>query len=330
MVLMQDVFLVQPIHRAGTDRLQAAGFHVRQATGSDMATVAGEIGGAHAVVTRNAGLSAAAMAAAPRLRLVVVHGVGYDPVDVAHATAHGILVCNTPSENAESVAEHAIGLVMALARQTIAGDRAVRRGTFEAKYRLPIAELRGKTLGIVGCGRTGTLTAAMARRGFRMRVLGYSPSRGAAVLRRLGIEPCRELGRLLEQADVVSLHVPLRPETRGLVGRPELARMKPGAFLVNTARGALVDEEALVAALASRHLGGAGLDVFAEEPLAIDHPLLGLDNVVLSPHVAGSSEEALARTALAVARAVAAMARGRRPTNVINPPDGRVGARRGR
>ena len=330
MVLMRDVFLVQPIHRAGTDRLQAACFHVRQATGSDMVTVAGEIGGAQAVVTRSAGLSAAAMAAAPRLRLVVVHGVGYDPVDVSHAAARGILVCNTPAENAESVAEHAIGLVLALARQTIPGDRAVRRGAFEAKYRLPIAELRGKTLGIVGCGRIGTLTAAMARRGFGMRVLGYSPSRGAAVLRRLGIEPCRDLGRLLERADVVSLHVPLRPETRGLVGRPELARMKPGAFLVNTARGALVDEEALVAALASRHLGGAGLDVFAEEPLAVDHPLLGLDNVVLSPHVAGSSEEALARTALAVARAVAAMARGRRPTNVINPPDGRVGARRGR
>lgn len=316
---LRRVFLVQPIHEAGVARLRAAGLAVRAATASDMATVAAEIGDAEAVVTRNAGLSAVAMDRAPALRLVVVHGVGYDPVDVAHATTHGIAVCNTPVANAQSVAEHAVGLMLALAKRTLLADRAVRQGRFGDRDGLPLTELRGKTLGIVGCGRVGLRTAALARRAFSMRVLGYSPSADRRQLRRRGIEPCRDLGELLARADVVSLHVPLRPETRGMIGRGELARMKPGSFLINTARGALIDEAALVEALTAGRLGGAGLDVFAREPVPPDHPLLRLDNVVLSPHAAGSSREALERTALTVAQAILRVAAGRRPAHLLNP-----------
>jgi D-3-phosphoglycerate dehydrogenase len=314
---IRDVFLVQPIHASGVDRLRAAGLAVRQASASDMATVAAEIGEAQVAVTRNVGLSAAAMDAAPALRLVVVHGVGYDRVDVAHAATRGIAVCNTPVANAQSVAEHAVALMLALARRLLAADRIVREGRFEAKYGLGLEDLHGKLLGIVGCGRVGIRTAALARSAFRMRVLGYSPSADPARLRSRGIEPCADLGRVLERADVVSLHAALRPATCGLIGRAELARMPPHALLVNTARGALVDEAALVEALATRRIAGAGLDVFTAEPVPIGHPLLALDNVVLSPHVAGSSEQALAATAAEVARAILAVARGRTPPSLV-------------
>jgi D-3-phosphoglycerate dehydrogenase / 2-oxoglutarate reductase len=318
--VIRDVFLVQPIHAAGLERLRAAGLGVRQATRSDMATVAAEIGAAEAVVTRNAGLDRVAIDAAPRLKLIVVHGVGHDPVDVAHAAERGVVVCNTPVANAWSVAEHAIALLLALAKQTRAADHAVRAGAFDARYALPFMELRGRTLGVVGCGRIGCATARIARAGLGMRVCGHSPSTDPARLRRLGIEPCASLDELLERADAVSLHLPLRPETRSLIGRSALGRMKPGAFLVNTARGALVDHAALLEALAGGRLGGAGLDVFPQEPVPADDPLLSLPNVVLSPHVAGSSDRALEMTALAVAAAVLQAARGRRPRHVIAAP----------
>jgi D-3-phosphoglycerate dehydrogenase len=196
----------------------------------------------------------------------------------------------------------------------------VRAGRFEAKYGLRVEDLRGKTLGIVGCGRVGLETAALARAAFRMRVLGYSPSADPAALARRRIEPCSDLARLLEESDVVSLHARLRPETRGLIGRAELARMRPGAWLVNTARGALVDEAALLDALASRRIAGAALDVFATEPLPASHPLLALDNVLLSPHIAGSSDQALSATASQVARVILGFLRGRTPPNLLAAP----------
>ena len=253
----------------------------------------------------------------------MVHGVGYDPVDVTHAAARGIEICNTPVANAWSVAEHAIALLLALAKQTRAADQAVRAGAFDARYTLRLTELRGRTLGVVGCGRIGRATARIARAGLGMRVCGHSPSADPARLRRLGIEPSASLGELLERADAVSLHLPHRPETRGLIGRAEFARMKPGALLVNTARGALVDHAALLEALAEGRLGGAGLDVFRQEPVPPDDPLLTLPNVVLSPHVAGSSDRALEMTALAVAAAVLQAARGRRPRHVITVARGK-------
>ena len=290
--MIRDVFLVQPIHEAGVARLREAGLAVRAASRADMTTVAAEVGTADAVVTRNAGLSAAAIDAAPHLELIVVHGVGYDPVDVAHAAAKGILVCNTPVANAWSVAEHAIALLLALAKATLAADRAVRAGGFDARYTLRLTELRGRTLGIVGCGRIGRATARIARAGLGMTVCGHSPTADPARLRRVGIQPCATLDELLARSDAVSLHVPLRAETRGLIGRAELGRMKPGAFLVNTARGALVDEDAMVEALRSGQIRHAGLDVYAIEPMPEGHVLTTLENVTLSAHSAFRTPEA--------------------------------------
>ncbi len=310
---------MQPIHEAGIALLAEAGLRPRLASAPQPSVVEREIGEAVAVVTRNAGLTAAALDAAPRLRVVGVHGTGTDPVAVDHATALGVPVVSTPLANVASVAEQAIALMLAVAKRVPAADRAVRAGDFAFKYGERLSELDGKLLGIVGWGRIGRRTAGIAQRGLGMAIATYSPSADAAELERLGVRKYERLADLLAAADVVSLHLPLRAGTRHLLGDGELRQMKPSAILVNTGRGATVDERALAAALREGRLGGAGLDVFESEEMPPSHPLLGLDNVVLSPHLGGSSREALERTARVLAGQVLAVLHGERPEHLVNP-----------
>lgn len=311
--------IVQPIHAAGERRLEEAGIMLRRAPSADTAAVVPLIAGADAAITRNAGLAAAAMDAAPGLRIVANHGVGVDQIDIPHATALGIPVTNTPGGNTVSVAEQAIALMMALAKQVVPAHRAAQASDFDVRYRLPFAELSGKVLGIVGFGDIGRATARMAHHGFAMRVIVHSPSAPQEEIEALGYTKADSLDALLRAADVVSLHLPLRPTTRNLIGRRELELMKPTALLINTGRGPTLDEEALVEALRERRIAGAGLDVFSREPLPAGHPLLGLDGVVLSPHTASSTEECLVRMALMVAESVITTLAGRRPPHLVNP-----------
>ena len=311
--------IVQPIHADGIAVLRAAGVEPVAASASAMAVVAREIADADAVITRNAGLDRAAIDAAPRLRVIGNHGVGLDPVDVAHASAQGIAVVFTPAANAVAVAEHAVALVLAVAKQVLEADRATRAGDFGFKYRSRILELRGKTLGVIGFGRIGRLTAESLVRGFGMRLLVHAPSAPDAAIEALGGERAASLDALLHASDVLSLHVPLRAGTRGLIGARELALCKPDAILVNTARGAVVDEDALVAALRDGRIAGAGLDVYASESMPPDHPLLALPSAVLTPHVGGSALEAGRRTAVQVAEQVVDVLRGRRPEHLVDP-----------
>lgn len=315
---MLRCLIIQPIHRAGLERLSAAGIEPVAAPSYAAEAVIAAMPGMDAVITRDAGLRAEAMAAAPGLRVIGVHGIGTDPVDVDEATRRGICVVNTPGANVRAVAEQALALTLALAKSVPAADAAARRGDFGFKYRAPLRELDGATFGVVGFGGIGQATAALAR-AFGMRVLGYSRSRPDKEFAAAGVKRVASLEDLLAVSDVVSLHLPSVPATRGIIGAPELGRMKPGAFLINTSRGALIDEPALIEALAARRIGGAGLDVFAREPLPPDSPLTTLDNVVLSPHVAGSAAEALERTALLVAEQVVEVLQGRRPRHLVNP-----------
>jgi D-3-phosphoglycerate dehydrogenase / 2-oxoglutarate reductase len=309
--------LVQPIHADGWEVLRAAGIEPFMASSPAMAVVAREIGDAVAVITRNAGFDRDAIDAAPRLRVIGNHGIGLDPVDVGYATIRGIPVVNTPHANAESVAELAVTLALAAAKRLVLADRATRGGEFDFKYGARIHELAGKTVGIVGFGRIGRRAAEMFVRAFGMRLLVHAPTSASADVVALGgrLVP---LADLLAESDVVSLHVPLRPDTRNLLDAAALDRMKPGAILVNTARGAVVEEAALVEALRTGRLGGAGLDVYASESMAADAPLLSLENVVLTPHVGGSSLEAAQRTAVQVADQVVDVLAGRRPAHLVN------------
>ncbi len=311
--------VVQPIHPDGVARLQAAGIDVALASAPDMATIAREIVGATAAITRNAGLDRRAIDAAPRLRVIGNHGVGLDPVDVARATELGVCVVSTPGASTQSVAELAVALALAVAKQLPSAQRATRAGDFGFKYHSAIRELHDKVVGVVGFGRIGRRAAEIFAAGFQMHPLVYAPSASGEAIAAVGGRRAHALRDVLERSDVVTLHVPLRDETRHLLGAAELARCKPGAILVNTARGGVVDEQALVDALRSGRLAGAGLDVYATESMPSDHPLFALDNVVLTPHVGGSSLEAARRTALQVADQVIDVLAGRRPAHLVVP-----------
>lgn len=303
--------IVQPIHSAGIQRLQDQGLQpVTDGVAVDPSHVV-------AVITRNAGFSAARMEALPCLRVIAVHGVGYDPVDVEAATRSGIAITNTPGANERSVAEQAIALLFALAKQVVGADAAVRAGDFGFKYSADLVELAGLTMGLAGFGPIGQQTAALGR-ALGMRVVACSRYQPDAVFERLGVDRLPTLEAVLRASDAVSLHMPANDATRNAIGRTQLALMKPTAFLINTGRGDTVDEEALVNALKTGKIRGAGLDVFRCEPLTADHPLRSLKNVVLSPHVAGSTEASLQRTAVAAADCALSVLAGQRPDTLVN------------
>ena len=313
-----QVLVVEPIHDRGVALLSAAGTIVVAPDPSPQ-TIQPLLANATVIVLRATRLTADMIAAAPRLRVVGRHGVGYDNVDVPAATARGIPVVYTPEANSESVAQHALGLMLALSKELVAGDRLLRRGDYGTRHTLRGVELAGRTLGIVGCGRIGARLAQMARAAFDMRILAFDPYLDPARAAELGIELVSDLPTLLRPADVVSVHTPLTPATVGLIGADELALMKPSAYLINTSRGGVIDEPALAAALRAGHLAGAGLDVLEQEPPPPDHPLLTLENVILTPHSATQTEEALRRTSEHVSAGVLAVLRGQRPQWCVNP-----------
>lgn len=253
-----------------------------------------------AVISRTVALSEHAIAACPGLKVVSKHGVGVSNIDVAACSARGIPVFVTPGANAQSVAELTLGLMLAAARGIAHMDGEIRA---ERWTRLQNGvELKGKTLGLVGFGQIGRLVAKFCQ-ALGMRVSVYDPYAGADA-QQDGVERVDDLDTLLRRSNVLSLHIPLTPATRALIGVPELAKLPAGAIVINTARGEVVDEAALVEALESGRLGAAGLDTTVDEPLGLDSPLRRMSNVVLTPHVGGSTDAALAAMATAAARNV--------------------------
>lgn len=253
----------------------------------------------------------------PRCGAILRTGTGTDNVPVEEATRLGIIVANTPEATTDAVAEHAIGLLFAAVRKIAVQDRAVRNSVWDPFYAWPNAHITGSTLGLVGFGRIARAVAARMH-GFGMRILACDPLVDPGLISQHNAE-CVPLHDLLEQSDFVSIHCPLTEVTRGLIDVQNLARMKPTAVLINTARGALVDEFALAQALSENRLAGAGLDVFSELPLDQDHPLLKLDNVVLTPHIAGASDVNRSNFWEHSAETLVAMARDRRPIWIVNP-----------
>jgi D-3-phosphoglycerate dehydrogenase / 2-oxoglutarate reductase len=258
------------------------------------------------------------LARTPELLVVSMHGAGYDTVDVRACTDAGVLLVNQSGGNAEGVAEHALAMMLAVLKRIPESDAWLRKGTPHRRADLLGRDLLGKTVGIVGLGNVGRRVAEQTRGLFRCRVLAYDPYLDAATCAERGAEKV-EFATLLADSDVVTVHCPRTPETEGMFGAAEFARMKKRAVFVNTARFGIHDEAALHAALVSKHLAGAGLDVWQREPPPKEHPLLALDTVIASPHTAGVTEDSRARVAEFAAEQLLGIFAGERPPRLINP-----------
>ncbi len=312
------VLVTETIAPAGIDRLREAA-EVDVATGLERADLLQQIGGYDALVVRSATrVDAELIAAGTRLRVIGRAGTGVDNVDVEAATARGILVCNAPQSNALSAAEHAIALMLALARNIPQAHAALVAGRWE-RSRFSGVELADKTLAVIGFGRIGQLVAARAR-GLGMRVVTFDPFVSADRVRERGAELAETIEEAVADADWVTLHLPSTAETRHVVGAELLRRMKPGVRIVNAARGELVDAVALADALASGHVAGAALDVFESEPIT-ESPLFERADVVVTPHLGASTAEAQDRAGTIIAEQVVRALTGELCENAVNVPD---------
>lgn len=293
------VLIPIPVNAPAEEYLTAHGYEVVSGTPTDAAWLKEHIGEYDAAVIRGTHITADILEAGlPRLKLIARHGIGCDNVDVAAATRLGIQVTFTPAASTNSVAEHTMALILALAKEVIPGDRMTKAGQWAAFRRdYEGVELMSSTLGLIGVGRIGTNVAKAAAYGFGMKVVAYDPYADPRKT-----DPCIELldsrEAVLEQADFVSVHMPLTEETRGSIGRSFLSRMKKSAFLINTSRGEIVNEPELAAALRRHEIRGAALDVYCTEPLPADNLFRELDNVICSAHFATITGATLDRLAL--------------------------------
>jgi phosphoglycerate dehydrogenase-like enzyme len=318
-----DKVLIGPSHLAGLDAsflhaLRDARFDVvfpakrAQMLESELLE---QLRGVKAVVAGSEPYTPRVLDAHPQLRVIARAGVGYDAVDVPAATQRGVAVTITPNTNQDAVAEHTFALILALAKNIIKAHQGTVAGAWPRQATLP---LRGRTLGIAGLGRIGK---AVALRGqcFKMKLLAYEPFPDHTFVKECGIELV-SMARLLAESDFLSLHMPATAESRGLINRATLATMKPSAFLINTARGVLVNEADLVEALGSKRIAGAAIDVFVDEPPG-DHALFHLDNAVVTPHAAGVDLQSRDDMALSAAQAIISLSRGEWPAEKVVNPD---------
>ena len=281
-----------------------------------------ELSGAAVVISEYVRITPRVLDASKDLKGVMVWGVGYDHVDVNAASERGIFVVNTSGSNAESVAEQAFSFILALSRRLLKADTFVKGGDWTSleESSLPSGlvgnDLYGKTLGIIGLGNIGRRVARIGK-GFNMRLLAYDPYVTSETAKKIGVK-LLSLHKMLEEADYVTIHTILSKETRGLISASELALMKPTAYLINTSRGPIVNQSALINALANGRISGVALDVFEEEPIGKDNQILRRGNVITTPHYAGNSREALEATSMRVSQETVRMIKGKTPLSLVN------------
>lgn len=297
---MVKVLVAAPIHEKALEKLRSAGFEIVYEEYPSENRLIELIKDVEAVIVRSKPrVTRRVIEAAEKLKVIARAGVGLDNIDLDAAGEKGIKVFNAPAAPTQSVAELVIGLMLAVLRKIAFADRKMREGVWAKKQCLG-HELRGKILGVIGMGRIGTAVARIAHYGFGMKIIYYDVRRcPKEIEKELGTE-CVDLDTLMKTADIVTIHVPLLPTTKHLINEEKLRLMKKSAILINTARGGVVDTNALIKALKEGWIAGAGLDVFEEEPLPPDHPLTKLDNVVLTPHIGANTVEAQERAGMEV------------------------------
>jgi D-3-phosphoglycerate dehydrogenase len=312
------VIVTEPIHAAGIELLEESGVKVISLPpGADEASLQELAPEADALITRGGiKVTRKTMVSSPRLRAVGVHGIGCDHVDLEAARELGKVVFNTPAALTETVAEMTLALMLALTRRVVSADKAVRAGEWSRKYGdLRGTEIMGKTVGIVGLGRIGSAVARRLKR-FSVELIYHDMIGNPGLEAEIGIERVG-LDDLLRSSDIITLHLPYTPGTHHLISCREIGMMRDGARVVNTARGRIIDQEALVEALRLGKVAGAALDVFEEEPLDPGSPLASMDNVILTPHLGASSNEAMERMAVQVAEGALKVLRGMAPDNPV-------------
>ena len=310
------VLLPQPILPAGYACLREHGYDVVDGRGFTEEDIIADIGDCDAIIVRTAKITAKIFDAAPKLKILARHGAGYDGVDLEAARKHGVLVCTAGGANAISVAELAIFYMLYCSRNFKKAQKLYLEDYRKAKMGIPKTELEGKTLGLVGLGNIGKLVAKKAALGFDMTVLAYDPFAKKEGLPEY-IRLVEDRDEIFRQADYVSLHVPATPETVHSVSDREFGLMKESAYLINTSRGSIVDEPALVRALQAGKIAGAGLDVLEKEPIDPANPLIEMDNVLTAPHIGGATKEASSRSSVACAEAIDDFFSGRTPKFVV-------------
>lgn len=293
------ILVADDVSESGLEPLRAASFQVEKRTGLSKTELASALTDCEGLIVRSeTKVTADVLDAARKLRVIGRAGVGVDNIDVTAATIHGVVVMNAPDGNTITTAEHTIALLISLARSVPQANASLKAGRWERKKFIGV-ELQGKTLGVIGLGRIGRVVASRAR-AMGMVIVAYDPFIAPEQARDLEIE-LAELDDVYARADFLTVHTPLTAETRGLIDRTVLGKMKKGARVINCARGGLVDEMALYQAIQSGHIAGAAIDVFSEEPPPPDHPLLALDQVIVTPHLGASTTEAQEGVAVTVA-----------------------------
>ncbi|CAN7623789.1 hydroxyacid dehydrogenase [Mesorhizobium sp. LjNodule214] len=312
---MPKILSTHPLHPRATAMLAGAGRLV-VASALEARTLANEAKDADIVIVR-APLPPALFEGAAKLRAAIRHGAGLDMIPMDAATAAGVLVANVPAVNARSVAEHVMFVTLALFRRFRMVDRDLRAKGWLAgrEHANANSELAGKTIGIVGLGAVGQAVGHIAAHGFDLNVVATTRSMRPAP-DRVGF---LSIDALVEQSDIIVLCCPLTDETRGLISRERIARMKPHALLINVSRGPVVDDDALIEALQKGRIGGAALDVFATQPLSASHPYFGFDNVIITPHMAGITEESMMRMGVGAAGEALLVLANKMPVNLRNP-----------
>lgn len=310
------VLIPQPILPAGYEYLRKHGYEAVDGRGFTEEDIITDIRDCDALIVRTAQITRQIFDAAPKLKILARHGAGYDGVDLAAAREHGVLVCTAGGANAISVAELTIFYMLYCSRNFKKVQNLYLQDYRQAKMGVPKTELEGKTLGLVGLGNIGKLVAQKAALGFDMTVLAYDPfAKGAGLPDYIRMVEDRD--EIFKRSDYVSLHVPATTETVHSVSDREFGLMKPTAYLINAARGSIVDEAALYRALQEEKIAGAGLDVLEQEPIDPSNPLVAMDNVLTAPHIGGATKEASSRSSVACAQAIDDFFSGRTPKFVV-------------
>ena len=309
---MATVLISEKVAEEGIQFLKEKGYTIKKGRGTDKAAVMEDLAGCDAIMVRTIKIDGEVLDRAPKLKVVAKHGVGVDNIDIEAAKKRGCRVVYTPVANTLSVAEHAITLMCACAKRLVYKMPEYSKGNYAIKDSCPGTELFGKTLGLIGAGRIAREVARIAKNGFRMRVLAFDPYVPAGSLGETPELAGRE--KVLAESDYISIHMPSTKETARSFTEKDFSLMKKTAWLINTARGTIVDEKALIEALRSGKIAGAALDVSDPEPAAKSSPLFAMDNVIMTPHCAGAAAEAMVRMATDAAKGIDEVLSGKEPT----------------